>query len=147
MSKAAPRITGSSLPAGAFRLHETSRTIDVDTVFEVLGGNLAAYLVRGFLSRDVCRRIESNFWTSTERVPRYGEGEDGVEAYLIGASHYGKPTLTYLNEVRACKAAVESLYTGTINPVAAFRETLAAGGMRVRAAGLNGFQSGDCKAV
>lgn len=92
MSKAAPRITGSSLPGGAFRLHETSGTIDVDTVFEVLGGNLAAYLVQGFLGKDVCRRIESNFWTSTERVPRYGAGEDGVEAYLIGASHYGKPT-------------------------------------------------------
>jgi hypothetical protein len=147
MLKTAPRITGASLVDHAFRVHETSGAVDVSTVFEVLNGNLAAYLVRGFVPLDVCRHIEANFWASTGRVPRYGEGEDGIEAYLIGASHYGKPTLTYLDEVLACKAAVESLYTGTINPVAAFRETLAAGGMRVRAAGLNGFQSGDCKAV
>ena len=146
MLKLAPRITGTSLSADSFRVHETVSRVDVGTVFEVLNGNLAAYLVRGFVPLEICRRVESNFWASTERVPRYGEGEDGVEAYLIGASHYGKPTLTYLNEARACKAAVESLYTGTINPVAAFRATLASS-IRVRAASLSGFPAGDCKAV
>ena len=146
MLKVEPRISGASLAADAFRVHETTGTVDVSTVFEVLNGNLAAYLVRGFVPLDVCHRVETNFWESTERVPRYGEGEDGVEAYLIGASHYGKPTLTYLNEVLACKAAVESLYTGTSNPVAAFRNTLAAS-IRVRAASLDGLPAGDCKAV
>lgn len=146
MLKLAPRITGASLDRDAFRVHETTESLDISTVFEVLNGNLAAYLVRGFVPLDVCRRVEANFWTSPERVPRYGEGEDGVEAYLIGASHYGKPTLTYLDEVLACKAAVESLYTGTINPVAAFRATLASN-IRVRAACLNGLPAGDCKAV
>ena len=146
MLKLAPRITGTSLSTGAFRVHETAGSLDVSTVFEVLNGNLAAYLVRGFVPLDVCRQVETNFWASTERVPRYGEGEDGIEAYLIGASHYGKPTLTYLNEVLACKAAVESLYTGTINPVAVFRDTLASS-IRVRAASLNGLPAGDCKAV
>lgn len=146
MLKLAPRITGASLDRDAFRVHETTESLDISTVFEVLNGNLAAYLVRGFVPLDVCRRVEANFWTSPERVPRYGEGEDGVEAYLIGASHYGKPTLTYLDEVLACKAAVESLYTGTINPVAAFRATLASN-IRVRAACLNGLPASDCKAV
>ncbi len=146
MLKLAPRITGASLDRDAFRVHETTESLDVSTVFEVLNGNLAAYLVRGFVPFDVCRRVEANFWASPERVPRYGEGEDGVEAYLIGASHYGKPTLTYLDEVLACKAAVESLYTGTINPVAAFRAALASN-LRVRAACLNGLPAGDCKAV
>jgi len=146
MLKLAPRITGTSLSSDAFRVHETAGSVDVSTVFEVLNGNLAACLVRGFVPPDVCRQVETNFWASTERVPRYGEGEDGVEAYLIGASHYGKPTLTYLHEVLACKAAVESLYTGTINPVAAFRDTLAAS-IRVRAARLNDLPAGDCKAV
>ena len=149
MLETAPRITGISLSEDAFRVHETTGTVDVTTVFEVLNGNLAAYLVRGFVPLDICRRIETNFWASTERVARHGEGEDGVEAYLIGASHYGKPTLTYLNEALACKGAVESLYTGTINPVAAFRETLPSGGegVTVRAASLNGLPAGDCKAV
>ena len=146
MLKLAPRVTGTSLSAEAFRVHETVSRVDVSTVFEVLNGNLAAYLVRGFVPLEICRRVETNFWASTERVPRYGEGEDGVEAYLIGASHYGKPTLTYLNEVFACKAAVESLYTGTINPVAAFRDTLATS-IKVRAASLDGLPAGDCKAV
>src|ERR1044072_8715283 len=143
MSKTAPRITGASLVDHAFHVHETSGAVDVSTVFEVLNGNLAAYLVRGFVPLDVCRRVETNFWASTERVPRYGEGEDGVEAYLIGASHYGKPTRTYLNEVLACKAAVESLYTGTINPVAAFRNILASS-ITVRAAGRDDLSAGDC---
>ena len=146
MLKLAPRITGTSLSSDAFRVHETAGSVDVNTVFEVLDGNLAAYLVRGFVPLDVCRQVETNFWASTERVPRYGVGEDGVEAYLIGASHYGKPTVTYLNEVLACKAAVESLYTGTINPVAAFRDKLASR-IRVRAASLNDLPAGDCKAV
>jgi hypothetical protein len=146
MLKLAPRITGASLAGDAFRVHETTGNVDVSTVFEVLNGNLAAYLVRGFIPPDVCRRVEANFWASPGRVPRYGEGEDGVEAYLIGASHYGKPTLTYLNEVLACKAAVEGLYTGTINPVAAFRNALASS-LTVRAAGLDNLPAGDCKAV
>jgi hypothetical protein len=83
-------------------------------------------------------------------VPRFGEGEDGVEAYLIGASHYGKPTLKYLEEARACKSAVESLYAGTINPVFEFRDTLASGSreaMSVRPASLNGLPAGDSKAI
>ena len=146
MLKLEPRISGTSLPADAFRVHETTGTVDLSTVFEVLNGNLAAYLVRGFVPLDVCRKVETNFWASTERVARYGEGEDGVEAYLIGASHYGKPTRTYLNEVLACKAAVESLYTGTINPVAVFRNTLASR-LTVRAASLDDLPAGDCKAV
>src|SRR6185369_980501 len=73
---------------------------------------------------------------------------DGVEAYLIGASHYGKPTMTYLQEVLACKDHVEGLHAGVANPVATFRETIAReGGMQVRAASLNGLPAGDSKAV
>ena len=146
MFKLASRITGTSLRDEEFRIHETVGSVDVGTVFEVLNGRLAVYLVRGFMPPAVCRQVEANFWSSTERVPRYGEGEDGVEAYLIGASHYGKPTSTYLNETLGCKAAVESLFKGTINPVAAFRDTLASR-ITVRTASLNGLPAGDCKAV
>lgn len=142
------RITGTSLRERDFRVEETTGPVDISEVFEVLRGNLAAYHVRGFVSSDICRRIVTNFWASTGRVARYGEGEDGVEAYLIGASHYGKPTTTYLEEARACKSAVASLYAETINPVATFRQLLAVdGGMTVRAASLNGLPAGDSKAV
>jgi hypothetical protein len=142
------RITGKSLPADAFRVHETTGPVDVATVLEVLNGNLAAYHVRGFVQLDTCRRIVANFWASSGRAPRFGEGEDGVEAYLIGASHYGKPTMTYLEEALACNDAVEGLYAGAMNPVAAFRDALAvAGGLTVRAASRNGLPAGDSKAV
>lgn len=147
MLKTAPRITGTSLSESAFRIHETNGPVDVSLVHEVLRGNLAAYHVRGFVPLDSCRQIMANFWASSARVPRYGEGEDGVEAYLIGASHYGKPTLTYLQEARACKDGVDGLYADVTNPVAAFRNTLAATGMTVRAASLDGIPAGDSKAV
>jgi len=142
------RITGASLTTEAFRVHETNGPVDISSIVDVLRGNLAAYQVHGFVPRDVCERIVANFWASPGRVPRYGEGEDGVEAYLIGASHYGKRTMTYLQEALACKDDVESLYAGVVNPVAAFRKIVAVnGGMQVRAASLNGLPAGDSKAV
>ncbi|HEY6804838.1 MAG TPA: hypothetical protein VI306_14785 [Pyrinomonadaceae bacterium] len=147
MLKTAQRITGTSLPESAFRIHEANGPVDIAAVREVLSGNLAAYHVHDFISSEVCEQIMANFWTSSSRVPRYGEGEDGVEAYLIGASHYGKPTLTYLQEALACKNGVDGLYVDAINPVNAFRDTLRASGMTVRAATLDGLPAGDSKAV
>jgi hypothetical protein len=142
------RITGRSLSAAAFRVAETSGPVDVSLVVDVLRGNLAAYHVHGFVPFETCEQIVRNFWASEGRVPRYGEGEDGVEAYLIGASHYGKPTMTYLEEAHACKEHVARLYAGAVNPVASFRETVAGEkGLTVRAASLNGFAAGDSKAV
>lgn len=143
------RMTGNSLSESAFYVREADRDVDVAAVLEVLGGKLAAYRVRGFVPPDVCCRIVENFWASEERVSRYGDGEDGVEAYLVGASHYGKPTMQYLEEARACEAAVKGLYAGTPNPVSAFREALTSGGgiKNLRPAGLNGLAAGDSKAV
>jgi hypothetical protein len=148
MSTTFRRITGASLPETAFRVHESSGALNVSIVFEVLSGNLAAYHLHEFVAPEACARIVDNFWNSTERVPRPGVGEDGVEAYLIGASHYGKPTATYLKEARGCEDAVASLYEGTINPVALFREAIAReGGITVRAARFNGSSAGDSKAI
>jgi hypothetical protein len=143
-------ITGTSLPATAFRLHETERVVDTDAVFDVLHGELAAYRIRGFVPPDVCDRIVQNFWSSDQRVPRYGEGQDGVEAYLIGASHYGKPTMQYLEEVRDCREAVESLYAGTVSPISAFRGEIASDRRDLtglRPAAFDGLDAGDSKAV
>jgi hypothetical protein len=148
MSTTYRRITGTSLPEAAFRVVDTNGPVDVTTVLAVLNGNLAAYVVHGFVSPGTCRRIVANFWASPGRVPRFGVGEDGVEAYLIGASHYGKPTLTYLAEARACKEHVENLYAGTINPVAFFRDLLAVEtDLSVRAASLDDLPAGDSKAI
>jgi hypothetical protein len=138
------------MPETGFRVHETDQSIDAAKVFEVLRGDLAAYRVRGFVPPDACRRISENFWSSTEKVPRPGDGDDGVEGYLIGASHYGKPTLQYLEEARRAEKSVNSLYAGTFNPGAAFKSALASvpgESVNVRAASLNGLAAGDCKAI
>lgn len=144
------RITGASLPEAAFRLHETEEALDVAKVFEVLSGKLAAYRIRRFVARDVCSRIAENFWTSTKKVPRPGVGDDGVEGYFIGASHYGKPTRQYLEEASGFESAVQSLYAGTANPGLLFKQALASGNghpIEVRPARSNGLYAGDSKAV
>jgi len=146
MISTTPRMTGTSLTETAFRVAESEKTLDVDQVVEVLNGNLAGYRVRGFVPQDACAAIVTNFWASPNRVARAGVGEDGVEAYLIGASHYGKPSLQYLEEAHACAAAVEHLYTGTINPVMLFKNAFASR-MRIRAARLDGLEAGASKAI
>lgn len=148
--KSTKRITGTSLLEERFQVHETDKSVDVASVFEVLKGNLAAYRIRKFLPPDACQRIVKNFWASSERVPRLGVGEDGVEGYFIGASHIEKTTRDYLEEVRAFENAVKSLYTGTINPASVFREALTLGSgkdINVRPAKLNALSAGDSKAV
>jgi len=122
------RLTGVSLPEGRFRVHETHASVDIDAVFEVLRGNLAAYRIRGFVPPEACRRIVDNFWASPARVPRLGQGEDGVEGYFIGASHIEKTTREYLEEARAFEEAIEKLYAATGSPVSAFRRALVSGG-------------------
>ena len=151
MIKSSKQITGVSLPEEHFRIHETCKSVDVASVFEVLRGNLAGYRIREYLTADACRQIVENFWRSEAKVPRFGYGEDGVEGYFIGASHIEKTTHEYLQEARMFEDAVKSLFAGTINPLAAFRDTLAFEGsgenMTFRPAKLNGLSAGDAKAV
>ncbi len=144
------RMTGTSLCEESFGLHETDRSLDAARIFEVLMGNLAAYRIRGFVPENACRRISKNFWSSSEKVARAGDGEEGVEGYFIGASHYGKSTREYVEAVRQCKGAVESLYDGTIDPGGEFRAALRSHAgelVELRAARSDGYVAGDMKAV
>lgn len=143
-------VTGASLSDEQFRLYETNENVDVDKVFDVLNGNLAAYRITNFLSNDFCKKITNNFWESSAKVPRYGYGEDGVEGYFIGASHIEKNTQQYLEESSAFEPAVEALFNETINPLTKFRELLASGKedkITVRAASHNGLLAGSAKAI
>jgi hypothetical protein len=143
------KITGAALSPEQFCVHETWLSVDVAKVLSVLRGELAAYRVRGFVPERECDVIVANFWASEDRVPRYGEGEDGVEGYLIGASHIEKTTDEYLREADESAAAVRRLYEGAVNPVDAFRAQLAGQEpvTRVRAAMHGGRVAADSKAV
>ncbi|WP_019869696.1 hypothetical protein [Salinispora oceanensis] len=142
-------ITGGTLPGDGFRLYETFRDVDPDAALAVLGGELAAYRVRDFVAPDACRRITENFWASTMRTPRRGEGEDGVEGYFVGASHIEKTTDEYITEVGRYADALAALYQGTVDPVALLRQRLndQPAVTRVRAATHRGRPAGDSKAV
>ncbi|EHR62334.1 hypothetical protein [Saccharomonospora cyanea] len=140
-------ITGEVLSADRFRLHETVGTLDIDRVLDVLHGDLAAYRVRNFLSAADCRTITRNFWDSPRRTPRYGEGADGVEAYLLGASHIEKSTADYLDEVAACADAVAELYDGATDPMSTLCARIGAAVGTGRAAAHEGRTAGNSKAV
>lgn len=142
------KVTGISLPATQFRVYETEQTIDVDKVFEVLQGKLAAYRIRHFLTPGTCQQIVNNFWSSKAKVPRLGYGEEGVEGYFLGASHIEKTTQEYLAEASKFAPAVDELFANTINPAAAFRAEIAnKKKITVRPAELNGMLAGSAKAV
>lgn len=144
---ATPRITGEALPPEQFRVHQSQETVDVERVLDVLQGRLAAYLVRGFIPAADCTTITRNFWASTQRVPRYGEGAEGVEAYILGPSHIDMSVSDYLAAADSSRAAVQSLYTDASDPIARLREAVAQRLGVARTAAHDGRQAGDSKAV
>lgn len=143
------RITGRVLPPEGFRVHKTEGHIDLDAALAVLAGDLAVHLVSNYVPSETCERIVQNFWNSPQRTPRYGDGEDGVEGYFIGASHIEKSTDQYLVEAAAAVKAVRSLFEGVPDPVDAVRKALAKadGVIGVRAAMYEGRAAGSTKAV
>ncbi|MGW0094919.1 hypothetical protein ACWDWS_38975 [Streptomyces sp. NPDC003328] len=143
------RITGRTLPPNQFRIHETHHALDIQAVLQVLRGELAAYRVRGFVEATECARITTNFWSSPSRTPRFGEGDDGIEGFIIGASHIEKSTAQYLTEVEQSADIVRSLFRNTTDPVSALRARLVEADppVRARPAEHEGRVAGDVKAV
>lgn len=116
-------ISGRAMQPADFRVHRTHRFFDPLAARKVLHGELAAYRISGFVSPDECRRIVKNFW-SAAHSPRYGIGEDGVEAYILGASHIEKSTDSYLSEVDRVSENMRTLFGNVVNPIARFRSLI-----------------------
>ncbi|WP_323864382.1 2OG-Fe(II)-dependent halogenase WelO5 family protein [Xenorhabdus cabanillasii] len=117
-------LTGHKLKKSEFIIHETENCIDINAVESLLEGNLAACRIRNFLSKEKRQKIIDNFWSSSARKPRFGEGIDGVEGYFIGASHIEKTTLEYLEQVEYFRAEINELFRDTINPIDFFVEKI-----------------------
>jgi len=145
------KIVGNVMPKHKFQLQESYKTLNIDFVLDVLNGNLTAYRVLEYLPRNHCQKITANFWNSSNKVHRMGYGDDGVEAYYIGASHIEKDTDRYLDDVQKCELFVNSLYDGAANPLDIFRESLRSvveiKQIEVRAAQHNNMYAGHSKAV
>ncbi|WP_206603725.1 hypothetical protein [Streptomyces sp. CB03238] len=144
-----PRITGEALPADRFTVCETPGRLDTGKVLDVLHGRLAAYRVPDFVPARHCEAITGNFRRSPGRTPRYGEGADGVEAYLVGASHIDKDTDAYLSDVQSTADAVRALYQDADDPIETLLAALVAEGAvaRTRLAAHGGRSAAGSKAV
>ncbi|GHJ11324.1 hypothetical protein TPA0907_56910 [Micromonospora humidisoli] len=142
-------LSGRTHAPEQFLLAESHRVVDVDAVFAVLHGELAAYRVSGFVDPADCRRISDNFAASPMRTPRYGQGEDGVEGYFVGASHIEKTTESYLDEVERFAHAVTMLWEGTRDALGDFLAVLRGHQppVPIRPAAHGGRAAGSAKAV
>ncbi|WP_338805319.1 hypothetical protein WDV76_10440 [Xenorhabdus griffiniae] len=140
-------LTGVKLEESEFVIHETEGRIEKSAVDTLLDGHLAAYRIRHFLPWEQRKKIIDNFWRSTARKPRYGDGIDGVEGYFLGASHIEKTTPEYFNEVEYFRPAISQLFQGTVNPLTHFIAQLNGSQSKVRPAMYQGAPAGDAKAV
>ncbi|AOM39975.1 hypothetical protein A9255_04945 [Xenorhabdus hominickii] len=144
-------LTGIKLTASEFVIHETEGHIAIDTVDALLNGHLAACRIRNFLSWEQRKKIIDNFWRSSARKPRYGEGIDGVEGYFLGASHIEKTTFEYLKEAEYFHSAIDELFQGAINPLERFvdqlNESRSENLLHIRPATYQGIPAGNAKAV
>ncbi|PHM24633.1 hypothetical protein [Xenorhabdus ehlersii] len=144
-------LSGVKLEESEFVIHETEGRIEKSAVDALLDGHLAACRIRHFLPWEQRQKIIDNFWLSTARKPRYGDGIDGVEGYFLGASHIEKTTLEYFKEVEYFRPAITQLFQGTLNPQAYFiaqlNDSQSENLLQVRPAMYQGTPAGDVKAV
>lgn len=150
MSVVAHKISGRILDQKQFVIREGTKRIDYQLVEDVMRGDLCCYIIHDFVSNADCDKIVDAFWDSEAKIPRYGEGEGGVEAYLLGASHIEKTTMEYLIEAKKNRQAVADMYSQAESPLQRFKQGLVKNSKNFvegRAAEYQGQKSLDSKAI
>lgn len=104
-----------------FTIRELSE-FDPRHVVDVLHGEVAGVVFRGMVSPETCQQLCERFWDSPGRSERPSEELN----YYLGAYHYHKPTGQYLDESAAVADELAAVLDVPDNPVARFRQGLAA---------------------
>ena len=118
------RLTGWQGSPEYFRFLELDR-FDPGLVVEVLRGNVAGVMFRNVIDPAAAGELVRRFWESPARRRRGGEVCES-QGYYVGAYHYHKPTLQYLEESTEVAGYLASLLDIRNQPSHWFREQLTA---------------------
>lgn len=144
MTSAAPsRLTGRSGDSDFFRFLEYDH-LDLDPVVDILHGRRLGVIYRNVIDREAALELVRRFWESPIRVNRGGEVCES-EGYNLGAYHYHKPTMQYLQESVEIEEDIRKLLDIPHEPATWFRnalaERLAADGVEFRPARKDGMSA------
>jgi hypothetical protein len=140
-------LIGNSAPSAEFTCEEIEGRFDGAAMVRVLTGRLTACHMKNVIDQKVCASIAENFWTSAGRRAR----QDDAPAFVVGAYHFEKSTDEYIEQCAQHRAAVESLFRSTSNPLRDFEASLARAlqraGATLRRAEHRGRPAGECRAI
>ena len=118
------RLTGWQGSSEYFRFLEPDR-FDPGLVVEVLRGKVAGVMFRDVIDPAAAGELVRRFWESPARKRRGGEVCES-QGYYVGAYHYHKPTLQYLEESTEVAGYLASLLDIRNEPSRWFRQALTA---------------------
>ena len=116
------RLTGWQGSSEYFRFLEPPG-FDPGLVVDVLRGKVAGVMFRNVIDGAAARELVRRFWESPARKRRGGEVCES-QGYYIGAYHYHKPTLQYLEESAEVAGYLDSLLDIPNEPSQWFRREL-----------------------
>lgn len=121
LDNATASLTGWTGSPDYFRFEERT-DFDPSLVLQVLRGELAGVVFRGFASSEGAAQILRQFHASPDAVART---DDAAGVYL-GAYHYHKTTSDYLRDAEQLSNTLDGVLMSDASPWRAFREQLGA---------------------
>lgn len=139
-------ISGNSLSPSSFNLH-VDYQFNSSWFEQVLTGHLAAYQVKQYIPAATCEQIWQRFWDMDHVAPRYGDGNDGVEGYILGASHIECRSEDYILSSLKFAPLLKQLFADLDDPVATIRQHIAVSQPSIRPAVWKQQPAGVVKAI